>query len=524
MFLRKLRKCGWLSTLCIAALMVGISPIPALAKECIATRGEPAGDANITEAPIRSKVGEGFVLSGLVRDVTTCLPVEGARITFWWADERGNYDEAHRATIITGEDGLYQLETNRPGGYGPEPHIHMVVRAAGFDRLVSTFVLTETDVESGVYNLTLVPAVSQVLHYHGDIRRTGVYATAARDARQPKRMKWAQMVGLSAHSGPLAIDGMVYVPTARGQLHALNADTGRAYWVFDTEHEVLSSPAYADGVIYIGGDGENEGWLYALNARTGKTEWAISAPDTVYTAPLVHNGTVYFGSADGTFLAVDIAKRAIKWRVDTGQFLLWSPAIMDDTVYLVGGVTAYAINPENGEIVWQTEIGDPEAGAFWTPFALANGALYAGNGDGSVYALDSKTGEVVWQFTPAEGIGEQPEYGAGWSGTAVADGIVYIGSKNLHFYALDAFTGAELWKFQVEDWAVTDPVVAGGAVIFGVGNHDNREGPRTLYALDAKTGEELWTFQARGRLLTAAAVADERVFVASTSGQVYALE
>jgi outer membrane protein assembly factor BamB len=102
--------------------------------------------------------------------------------------------------------------------------------------------------------------------------------------------------------------------------------------------------------------------------------------------------------------------------------------------------------------------------------------------------------------------------------------VVYIGSKNTHFYALDAKTGAELWKFQVEDWAVTDPVVAGGAVLFGVGNNDNREGPRTLYALDATTGEELWTFQARGRLLTAVAVADDRVFVASTSGQVYALE
>jgi outer membrane protein assembly factor BamB len=101
---------------------------------------------------------------------------------------------------------------------------------------------------------------------------------------------------------------------------------------------------------------------------------------------------------------------------------------------------------------------------------------------------------------------------------------VYVGNIDQHLYAFDTESGEQLWSFETVDWAVSDPVFSDGVVYFGVGNHDNREGPRPLYALDAATGDELWQFEAESRLMTAPALSDGRVYIVTIKGVVYALE
>ena len=61
-----------------------------------------------------------------------------ARIEFWLANPRGEYDDAHRATVFTGQRGEYRLESNVPVSYGGRPpHIHVRVRAPGYEELVT---------------------------------------------------------------------------------------------------------------------------------------------------------------------------------------------------------------------------------------------------------------------------------------------------------------------------------------------------------------------------------------------------
>jgi protocatechuate 3,4-dioxygenase beta subunit len=54
-------------------------------------------------APVRTSVGSGYVLSGAVLAANECKPIPNARIEFWLANPRGDYDDAHRATVIAGE-------------------------------------------------------------------------------------------------------------------------------------------------------------------------------------------------------------------------------------------------------------------------------------------------------------------------------------------------------------------------------------------------------------------------------------
>jgi protocatechuate 3,4-dioxygenase beta subunit len=89
-------------------------------------------------APVRTSVGSEYVLSGAVLGTEECKPIPKARIEFWLANPSGDYDDAHRATVFAGERGEYRFESNVPVSYGGRPpHIHVRVRARGYEELVT---------------------------------------------------------------------------------------------------------------------------------------------------------------------------------------------------------------------------------------------------------------------------------------------------------------------------------------------------------------------------------------------------
>jgi protocatechuate 3,4-dioxygenase beta subunit len=106
---------------------------------CPPTPGDALGPFYVPGAPERSKVGAGgYVVTGVVRDSSTCQPVPGAQVEFWQVNETGEYDDAHRATLFADKQGAYSFESNRPVGYsGRPPHIHVRVTAPGFRELVT---------------------------------------------------------------------------------------------------------------------------------------------------------------------------------------------------------------------------------------------------------------------------------------------------------------------------------------------------------------------------------------------------
>jgi protocatechuate 3,4-dioxygenase beta subunit len=105
---------------------------------CKPTQPDMLGPFYEPGAPERTSVGSGYVLSGTVLAAQECKPIPDARIEFWLANPRGDYDDAHRATVFAGEGGKYRFESNVPVSYGGRPpHIHVRVRAPGYEELVT---------------------------------------------------------------------------------------------------------------------------------------------------------------------------------------------------------------------------------------------------------------------------------------------------------------------------------------------------------------------------------------------------
>jgi catechol 1,2-dioxygenase len=106
--------------------------------KCKPTQPDMLGPFYEPGAPVRTSVGSGYVLSGTVLAAAECKPIPNARIEFWLANPRGDYDDAHRATVFAGQRGEYRLESNVPVSYGGRPpHIHVRVRAPGYEELVA---------------------------------------------------------------------------------------------------------------------------------------------------------------------------------------------------------------------------------------------------------------------------------------------------------------------------------------------------------------------------------------------------
>ena len=123
---------------------------------CGPTQPDMLGPFYEPGAPVRTSVGSGYVLSGAVLAAEECEPVGDARIEFWLANRRGEYDAAHRATVFAGKKGGYRFESNVPVSYGGRPpHIHVRVRAPGYEELVTQH-YPDPDQTKATFNMVLV--------------------------------------------------------------------------------------------------------------------------------------------------------------------------------------------------------------------------------------------------------------------------------------------------------------------------------------------------------------------------------
>jgi len=78
----------------------------------------------------------------------------------------------------------------------------------------------------------------------------------------------------------------------------LNTNNGEKIWnqSLGNGNQIETSPAVANGAVYVGSD---DGNLYALNATNGDILWNYTISDrdhAVQSSPVVANGVVYIGS------------------------------------------------------------------------------------------------------------------------------------------------------------------------------------------------------------------------------------
>mgnify|MGYP001176962942 CR=1 FL=1 len=146
-----------LSLLFFVSLLSVSSLSAATEYRCQPTPEDEMGPFYRPDAPLRSKIGNGYLLTGTVISAVDCHPVPAPLIEFWQTSPNGRYDDDYRAAIITDATGTYRLETNLPPAYASRtPHIHIRVSAKGFQPLVTQHYL-KPGTKAARFDLVLIP-------------------------------------------------------------------------------------------------------------------------------------------------------------------------------------------------------------------------------------------------------------------------------------------------------------------------------------------------------------------------------
>ncbi|MEW1676329.1 PQQ-binding-like beta-propeller repeat protein [Streptomyces noursei] len=164
--------------------------------------------------------------------------------------------------------------------------------------------------------------------------------------------KWAFRAGGTFRATAAVAHGTVYVPNNDQRLYALDAATGAQRWsaplggsATPDDNDLPSCPVATADTLYVGG---RDGLLHALDPTTGRSKWTYRASgDFRPTTPAVADGTVYVGNrADrqGTLHAVDAATGSKRWSVKTGGALgdSYAPIVADGLVYLTNRLGLHA--------------------------------------------------------------------------------------------------------------------------------------------------------------------------------------
>jgi len=331
------------------------------------------------------------------------------------------------------------------------------------------------------------------------------------------QLKWRFQTEGGIISSPAVADGVVYVGSSDNSLYAVDAAGGELKWRFETEGNVYSSPAVVDGVVYVGSYDKR---LYAIDADTGELIWQYEAYDYIGSTPSVVDGVVFFGDRNGFIYAVDTKQGEEKWIASTMPSSFSSPVVYEDLVYFASGGRLYVFNKETGELSDQNGCMDylgeshpfPSIGINDCSLpTVIDGVIYSGH----IFNLNTHFTENCrfnWSFDTGYFVNSTP---------AVAKGVVYCVSGDGYLYAVYAQSGGLKWKSYIGRNKslsfYSSPTVADGVVYVGSSND-------LVFAINADSGKTIWRYRTEGPVFSTPTVADGIVYIGSNDGYLYAIE
>jgi len=356
---------------------------------------------------------------------------------------------------------------------------------------------------------------------------------------------WSGATAGAVNSSPAVANGVVYVGSADGKLYAFavgcatGGGTCAPIWTAATGGAIDSSPSTSGNHVFVG-SADGKLYAFAVGCATGGGTctplWTGATGGAIHSSPTVDNGVVYIGSSDGKLYAFDAAGATgcsarvctPLWTGATGAAIESSPAAANGVAYVGsddGKLYAFAANCATGGAACTSLWTATTGGAIHSSPAILTGTLYVGSLDGKLYAFDAAgvTGCNAGVCTP---IWTGATGGPIYSSPSVGDGRVWIGSDDGKVYAfrLTCNTGGGTCLPQ---WTGT----TGGAIrsspasandVLYVGSSDGK-----IYAFDADCANgsacvPLWSNQMGTSIQSSPAVTGGVVYAGSDNGSLYA--
>ena len=314
---------------------------------------------------------------------------------------------------------------------------------------------------------------------------------------------WVSSLNDTVTTSPAVADGMVFVGTSGGDFYALDMTTGNIIWMFKTASSISSSPVIMNGIVFFGT--EEPGKVYALDSYTGLVRWVYEVPNgaAVYSSPAIFDDMVFVGCSDRYLRCLSQFEGNLVWTTYIGGEYLSSPAIADNMVFITSPYV-YAVDMFTGKLIWKYQTN-------WSVIsspAVADGLVFVGSkNDDKVIALEQDSGRLVWSFRTG-----------GWLTSPAIDSVkklVIVGCRDARIYCLDEYRGYLEWEYIDGVNYLSAPTISMNGLIYIGSSNGN------LYCIDEETGSEVWKYSVGASIVSSPAVIYEHVFVGSLDGKIY---
>ena len=277
------------------------------------------------------------------------------------------------------------------------------------------------------------------------------------------------------------IDQEIFVSTDIDSL-AFRVRDGSLLWHNTTYAGLVKAPPVFNGVIYVC---TQDGSVHALQASTGLTLWQYKAKLPLGSSlPVVVNDMIYLLLADGSIDAVSTNNGSLFWHNPALSLFAGATVLVADGAVYISTLdgTMYALRASDGLTLWHTSSHIPAVAPSLT---VMNGVIYVGTQSGSVYALRVNNGGLLWLHTQQK---------VSYATTTVANGIVYfvslMGDKD-SVIALSINDGVARWSYEAPYTSSLNtgwfPIVVNNVFLLAL-----QDG--SIDALHTRNGSRLWHY------------------------------
>ncbi|MBI25132.1 MAG: hypothetical protein CMN05_16595 [Roseibacillus sp.] len=327
--------------------------------------------------------------------------------------------------------------------------------------------------------------------------------------RKP-RVKWDAVLDGPVTGDAAIADGTVYVGTVMGTFYALNLETGKERWKFETEDTIDAPPTVGLGKVFIG---SSDRFFYCLDQETGKEIWKYEGADKfvggglLVRSPDNREDWMVVNGYDGTCRALRTKDGSEAWTYESAQPINGTPALVNGRTVVLGGCDAlvHVIDVTNGKAVKEVQVDAEIIGTVATMGSM----VYCANYGNQLVAVDTKQKKPKWVY-------EDKDFGF-YAAPALNDELVFIGSRDKHLHAVNRENGKRVWRVK------TGSRIDGGAIVFRdavvVGSGDGR-----LYALKPSDGSEIWRLDLGEGISSDLAFANGCIVVGGSDGSLFCVE
>jgi outer membrane protein assembly factor BamB len=326
------------------------------------------------------------------------------------------------------------------------------------------------------------------------------------------RKLWSVSVGSAKNYvfHPVVVGGSVYAAGAGGNV--VRIDGGKKKWSVDIKAK-LSAGVGSDGKVVV--VVSEKGDVIALDAETGSERWRLNAGVEILAPPAVGGGVVVLRASDHRLLGLEAKNGQQRWLYQRNMPPLalrsHSGAILvEDQVALVGfpGGKLAAISLEHGGNLWELNVSRPRGANELERVSDVAGVPVLGRSEvcavtyqGRAACFDMTNGNTLWtrDFSSYAGLDRDNRF------------VVIVDERD-SVQALDVYSGITAWRQDaMPRRRLSRPRIVGDYVVLG-------DGDGYVHVI----GREDGAFAARARADSSAILADPQLlgdgFVVQTLG------